>query len=126
MWSGRRISRPSRPPAARATARRHFDPSLDEQTLTALTAGGCGGQACEQWHADVTGGVLVGAGVLYVGGSDAIRAFAADGCGAATCPQLASLDMPDGVSGMAVSDGRLVVVSSPPGGGTAFTTFAVP
>ena len=108
---------------------RDLPPNGREHTLTAYAAGGCEGNPCPLWTAPAPGGALaVGGGVVYVGDrvsdTSAVRAFAADGCAAATCDPLATVPVPGQLSYVTVAHGRLVVGSALADGRSRLTAFA--
>lgn len=90
-----------------------------DTTLVAFDLASCAAGSCAmRWSATLGGqvtwanGLAVAGGVVYVGRTDGVvEAFAADGCGAATCPSLTSVNIDDTVVQLAVSQGHLFVGS---------------
>ncbi|HEY8545498.1 MAG TPA: PQQ-binding-like beta-propeller repeat protein, partial [Acidimicrobiales bacterium] len=83
-----------------------------------------GATGAQRWEAPVTGpaALAVGADVLYVAELDTgvVHAFARDGCGAPTCPELATVDAGGPVSAGPIVDGGLLVVGTGDGRVVAF------
>jgi outer membrane protein assembly factor BamB len=83
--------------------------------LAALPAAGCGAATCApRWRADLpalpTGAPVVAGNVVYVPVGSDVLAFAADRCGAPSCPALAQVSAGATITGgPIVDDGRLVV-----------------
>ena len=90
-----------------------------DATVAAYDVASCAAGSCTlQWSATLGGqatwanGLAVAGGVVYVGREDGVvEAFAAAGCGAATCPSLTSVGTGGTVLQLAVSQGRLFVGS---------------
>jgi hypothetical protein len=73
------------------------------------------------WRADVAvfGTPMAAGGLVYAEGGTGVRAFAADGCGAAICSEVAQIDDGPGLGslyGMSVTAGTLFVNKAGPGG----------
>ena len=85
--------------------------------LMAFDRDGCGSPTCSPlWSVPVperAGAPAVAGDVLYVAGGDQVHTFPADGCTAVACPELAAIPVPgvEGIEGIAVAEGRLVVTS---------------
>jgi PQQ-like domain len=90
-----------------------------DTTLAAYDVASCAAGSCtKQWSATLGGtatwanGLAVAGGVVYVGRTDGVvEAYAAAGCGAATCASVTSVAIDDTVMQLAVSQGRLFVGS---------------
>jgi hypothetical protein len=90
-----------------------------DRTLAAYDVASCAAGSCTlEWSATLgsqvtwANGLAVAGGVVYVGREDGVvEAFAATGCGAATCSSLTSVSTAGPVLQLAVSQGRLFVGS---------------
>jgi outer membrane protein assembly factor BamB len=102
---------------------REMAPDPTETTLTAFRiGGGCTGSTCALWSADVAGSAIaVAGGVVYVGTQDAVVAYPAAGCGAATCAEVAELPVTGGASGLIVARGKVLVSTA-----EGITAFGLP
>jgi outer membrane protein assembly factor BamB len=124
-WSGDpRLAAFTPAPPALADGRLYVP--TDDGELVVYDAAGCGAAVCQPlWTASagaapsgIGGQPAVAGGVVYTGSDDGtVAAYDAAGCGAATCEPLWTDDAGSAITGSpVVSDGRLYVVSSAPGG----------
>jgi hypothetical protein len=101
-------------------------PGLTDHRLMALSTEGCGPQACVQWRTDLpsSSNALIGGGnVVYIAVGSEVRAFAVNGCGAATCPWLVDIPVTGTASAISVDGGRLYVTTTD-NGQPRLTVFA--
>ena len=88
-----------------------------DTTLAAFDVASCASGSCAlSWSATLGGqvtfanGLAAAGGVVYVGRADGVvEAFAADGCGAAACSSVSSVNVNDTVMQIAVAQGHLFV-----------------
>jgi outer membrane protein assembly factor BamB len=86
--------------------------------VAAYLVGGCGAPTCSPtWTGSTTqpeisegSRPVVAAGVVYLPDAAGVHAFAAKGCGAATCPEIASVPVSGGAAFVTVDGGRLYAV----------------
>ena len=95
--------------------------------VTAHPVGGCEAPTCSPtWTGSTSqddgfssGRPIVAGGVVYLPDAAGVHAFAAKGCGAATCPEIASIPVSGGVRSVTVDGGRLCLI-----GGEGLTAYA--
>ncbi len=95
--------------------------------VTAYPVGGCGAPTCSPtWTGSTSqddgfssSRPVVAGGIVYLPDTAGVHAFAAEGCGAATCSAIADIPIPGGARFLTVDGGRLYVI-----GGDGLTAFA--